>query len=84
MIQLLRISMKFYRGKEFQPQEKELQAIIEKEVNETTSTNIGRLTIFKSPHFLRPFKCVVVMYVLLNLSGAFIITGYSASYFEGW
>ena len=76
--------MKFYRGNEFQAREKELQEIIDKEVNETTSSTKGRLAIFKSPHFLRPFKCIGVIYVLLALSGSYIIRTFTASFFEVW
>ena len=80
--------MEFYRGKEFQPQETELQAILEKETNEASLTakphSYGLLTMLKSPDFLRPFKCVGVMYILLSLSGIGIINSFSASFFEGW
>ena len=87
-ISFLRSSMEFYRGKEFQPQETELQAIIDKEANEassnTKSKSYNLLTILKSQDFLRPFKCVGVLYILLDLSGFYIIQSFTASYFEGW
>ena len=80
--------MKFYRGKEFQPQETELQAIIDKEANEASSNtkthSYNTLTILKSHDFLRPFKCIGVIYVLLALSGSYIIRTFTASFFEGW
>ena len=81
-----RQSMAFYRGKEFHSQENELQSIIEREGNEASSPPnknfFGRLQILKSPAFLRPFKCVGVIYILLNLSGIFIIASYSATFLE--
>ena len=78
--------MEFHRGKEFIPQETELQDIIEKEANEASSTTaprIGILAIITSPDFLRPFKCVAVLSILLHLSGVFMIIYYSTSFFEG-
>ena len=78
--------MELYRGKEFLPRETELRDIImQKEANEaslSTFPHNGKLAILKSPDFLRPFKCVAVLYILLSMSGLFIITNYSASFFE--
>ena len=83
-----RKSMAFYRGKESHSQEIELQSIVEKESSEASSTSnqhfCGRLQILKSPAFLRPFKCVGVIYILLQMSGIFIIASYSASFLEAW
>ena len=83
-----RASMEFYRGKAFLPRETELRDIImEKEAIEATSKSAAcksQLSILMSLDFLRPFKCVAVLYVLLSLSGLFIITNYSASFFEVW
>ena len=80
--------MELYRGKEFLPRETELRDIImEKEANEafsSTSPNNGKLAILTSIDFLKPFKCVAVLYILLSMSGLFIITNYSASFFEVW
>ena len=62
---ILRTSMEFYRGKEFKPLEIELHAIIEREEKEYSSKKnphfFSWLTIFKSPEFVRPFKCVVLL-----------------------
>ena len=79
--------MKFYRGKEFQPQETELQAIIDKEANaassNTKANSYNLRTILMSQDFLRPFKCIGVIYVLMGLSGPYIIKTFTASFFEG-
>ena len=85
----VRKSMTFYRGKEFHSREIELQSIVEREAKEASSNPksnfFGRLLmILKSPAFLRPFKCVGVIYILLNMSGMFIIASYSASFLEAW
>ena len=78
--------MAFYRGKEFHSQEIELQSIVEREANRASSNPnphfCGRLQILKSPAFLRPFKCVGLIYMLTSLSGIPIIRGYSASFLE--
>ena len=77
--------MAFYRGKEFHSQEIELQSIVESEANRDSNRNPhfwGRLQILKSPAFLRPFKCVGVIYALQGMSGIKIILGYSASFLE--
>ena len=80
--------MEFYRGTEFERLETELKAIIDKKENDASLTKhqncFSGITIFKSPEFLRPFKCVAGMEILLSLSGLWIMVKYSASYFEGW
>ena len=80
--------MAFYRGKEFHSQEIELQSIVESEANRASSNPnphfCGRFEILKSPAFLRPFKCVGLIYILMNLSGISIIDTYSASFLEAW
>ena len=82
----LRKSMAFYRGKEFHSQEIELQSIVEREANRVSSnpnTHFwGRLQILKTTEFLRPFKCVGVIYILLNISGVPIILSYTAIFLE--
>ena len=81
-----RKSIAFYRGKECCHKEKELQAIMENEANEVSSTtNInlcGQLTIFKSQAFLRPFICAGVLFILNNMTGIFIIVTFSASFLK--
>ena len=78
--------MAFYRGKECCHKENELQAIMEKEANEISSTTnldfFGRLTILKSQAFLRPFKCAGVIFILNNMTGIFIILTFSASFLK--
>ena len=80
--------MAFYRGKELQPEDTELQEIIDKEANMTSLTtsshSFGLLTVLTSPDFLRPFKCVGVIKILMGLSGFTIIPTYTASFFEEW
>ena len=78
--------MAFYRGEECCFKEDELQAIMEKEANEPSSTSNlhfwGRLTILKSQAFLRPFMCAGVIFILNNLTGIFIIVTFSASFLK--
>ena len=78
--------MAFYRSKEFHSQEIELQSIVEREANRASSDPNphfwGRLQILKSPVFLRPFKCVGMIYILLNMSGTVLIISYTASFLE--
>ena len=80
--------MAFYRGKDFHSQEIELQSMVENEANRISSNPnpnfCGRLQVLKSPAFLRPFKCVGPIYMLLNMSGIFIIVSYTASFLEAW
>ena len=82
----LRKSMAFYRGKEFHSQEIELQSIVEKEANRASSNQnqnfCGRLQILKTTEFLRPFKCVGLIYILMNMSGITIILSYTATFLE--
>ena len=81
-----RKSMAFYRGKEFHSQEIELQSIVEREANRVSSnpnTHFwGRLQILKTTEFLRPFKCVGVIYILMHMSGISIILSYTAIFLE--
>ena len=79
--------MIFYRGKGFQGLENELQSIIELEVDKESSGIakpgfMGRLQILKSPAFLKPFKCVGVIFLLMNMSGIYIIFSYTATFLE--
>ena len=73
--------MAFYRGNKLQPEDTELQEIIDKEAN---SHSFGLLEVIKSSKFLRPFKCVGVIYILSGLSGYAVINVYTASFFEVW
>ena len=76
--------MAFYRGNDYMSQEFELQSILGQETMEASSISnfSGRVNVLRSHAFWRPFKCVGVIYILLNMSGIFIILGYSASFLE--
>ena len=80
--------MAFYSGKESHSQEIELQSIVEREANRASSNPnphfCGRLQTLKSPAFLRPFKCIGLIYILNSMSAIPIIRSYSASFLEAW
>ena len=78
--------MAFYSGKECHSLEIELQSIVESEANRASSNPnphfCGRLQILKTTEFLRPFKCVGLIYILMNMSGITIILSYTATFLE--
>ena len=78
--------MIFYRGNIVDEEsEKELQTIIEhaeKSGSQKKQSFQGNLQIFTSPVFLRPFRCVGLLYILYCMSGMFILATYTHTFLE--
>ena len=75
--------MDFYRGKDYQQQEDELNEIMEQAQNKDVPNNIsGHFQVLTSRRFLRPFLCVGVIYTLFQLSGFFVISTYAHIFLE--
>ena len=74
--------MIFYRGKDFTELEKELQEIIELAENNPDLEKESLFQVFKSPDFLRPFKCVGLLTILLNMSVVLVIDEYTHIFLE--
>ena len=77
--------MIFYRGKDNNEREGELNSIIELAEQSDglkKSRLCENLKVFKSPDFLRPFRCVGVLYFLYNMSGLLMIATYTDTFLE--
>ena len=76
-----RQSIGFYRGKYEKEEEEELQTIMELDKQNEMSFG-GQIQELTSAAFLRPFKCVGVIYLLYALSGIHIIHTYTLTFLE--
>ena len=77
--------MIFYRGNNNREWEGELDSIIEqaeKSDNMEETSLWGYLQALKSPAFLRPFRCVGVLYMIYNMSGILILVNYTTTFLE--
>ena len=81
--------MKFYRGNDDREWEGELDSIIKlaEKSDESDSQNkisvCGNLQVLSSSAFLRPFRCVGILFILYNMSGILTLTGtYTDTFFE--
>ena len=77
--------MIFYRGKDNKEWEGELNSIIElAEQSDGQKKNkfSENLKVLMSPDFLRPFRCVGILYFLFNMSGMLIIATYTDTFLE--
>ena len=77
--------MIFYQGKDNKEWEAELNSIIElAEQSDGLIKNefCENLNVLMSPDFLRPFRCVGILYFLFNMSGMLIIATYTDTFLE--
>ena len=80
-----RHSMIFYRGNNNPEWEVELVSIIEQaEMSDRKDKTSLRVYIqaLMSPAFLRPFRCVGVLWMIYNMSGILILINYTATFLE--
>ena len=81
-----RESFKFYRGDIDDDQKEEFESIMELAHNNDVPSKVnilGQLHFLTSSAFLRPFRCVGIIYMLSQLSGLLIINVYTLTYLEG-
>ena len=77
--------MIFYRGKDNNEREGELNSIIELAEQSDglkKSRLCENLKVLKSPDFLRPFRCVGILYILYNMTSVPIIAKYTDTFLE--
>ena len=77
--------MIFYRGKNNKKWDGELQSIIklaEKCCSKKKNSFWGNLQVLISPAFLRPFRCVGILFILYSMSGILIVSTYTDTFFE--
>ena len=77
--------MIFYRGKDNNEREGELNSIIEQAEQSDglkKSRSCENLKVLKSPDFLRPFRCVGILYILYNMTSVLIIAKYTDTFLE--
>ena len=77
--------MIFYRGKNNKKWESELHSIIElakKCCNKKKISLWGNLQVLMSPAFLRPFRCVGILYMIHVMSGFMLVSTYTDTFLE--
>ena len=77
--------MMFYRGKDENNWESELQSIIEMAKHGySKQINVSHLHFLMSPDFLKPFRCVGILNMMFSVSGMFTISTYTDTFMEVW
>ena len=77
--------MIFYRGINNCEWEGELHSIIEQAEqsdSENKASFLGHLQVLLSPAFLRPFRCVGILFILHNMAGIMVVNSYTATFLE--
>ena len=83
MIMTFRLSISFYRGNNEWEWEGELDSIVKlAEKNDSQNGFCGNLRVLRSPAFVRPFRCVGILFILYSMSGILIVSTYTDTFFE--